>query len=106
MTSSIASLRSARASSASVGQYRPPEPCRYDFFQGQPDPGAYPIAELRAAFNAVFDDEGITACKYQGPGGSAEMAYGFIGLREQIARLLTARDAAVPGCRARRHRAQ
>lgn len=100
MTSPIASLRSARARSASVGQYRPPEPCRYDFFQGQPDPGVYPVVELRAAFNAVFDDEGITACKYQGPGGRAEMAYGFVGLREEIARLINARDAVVPGSRA------
>ena len=100
MTSAIALLRSARAGSPASVQYQPPDPCRYDFFQGQPDPGAYPVAELRAAFNAVFDDEGITACKYQGAGGRAEMAYGFVGLREEIARLLNARDAVVSGSRA------
>jgi len=95
MNTPATSLRSVRAKGiAGTAQYQPPDPCRYDFFQGQPDPAVYPVAELRAAFNAVFDKDGITACKYQGPGGRAEMGYGFTGLREEIAGLINARDAA------------
>ncbi len=98
MSSTIAALRSRRASRpVAAGEYRPPEPCRFDFFQGQPDPGVFPLADLRIAFDETFDTEGATACKYQGAGGRAEMLFGYLGLREQLAALIAARDGRDPG---------
>ena len=63
-----------------------------NFDQGLPDPAHFPVAILRACVVETLEEDGAAALTYYGRGGPAEMQYGYLGLREQLAAWMTRRD--------------
>jgi len=63
-----------------------------NFDQGLPDPAHFPVEILRACVIETLEEDGAAALTYYGRGGPAEMQYGYLGLREQLAVWMTRRD--------------
>ena len=63
-----------------------------NFDQGLPDPAHFPVDVLRACVVETLEEDGAAALTYYGRGGPAEMQYGYLGLREQLAAWMTRRD--------------
>lgn len=95
MKNSLMELYSDRAKNAAGAQFADPtSPVVYNFDQGMPAPETFPLEDLEVYSKKVAEQEGIAACSYYGtPNDRAEMQYGYRGLREQIARWMTDRDA-------------
>lgn len=70
----------------------PASDVRVNFDQGLPDPALFPIDELRRCIDATLAEDGDEALRYFGAGGPAEMQYGHLGLRAELARRLSDRD--------------
>jgi len=65
---------------------------KYNFVGGHNDPDGVPVADLKAAAEAVLDREGRTLATY----GLSSGPQGYAGLREVVAKLLQSR-CAMPG---------
>ncbi len=63
-----------------------------NFDQGLPDPAHFPVALLQQCIAETFEYDGAAALTYYGRGGPAEMQYGYLGLREQLAEWMSRRD--------------
>jgi 2-aminoadipate transaminase len=62
------------------------------FDQGLPDPRSFPLDALERCITDVLRTDGDDALRYFGAGGPAEMQYGALGLRQQLAAWTGARD--------------
>ncbi|CAB4754847.1 unannotated protein [freshwater metagenome] len=89
----ITSLYSARAAHAPPPPNQPPDfPVRVNFDQGLPDPRYFPVERLKRHLVATLDEHGRDALRYFSTGGASEMQYGYLGLRDELARWMARRD--------------
>ncbi len=70
----------------------PPAWIKYNFDQGTPAPEIYPLTDLLHYAKKVFDEFGADALGYYAGNHYDEMAYGYAGLRTQIAAHIARRD--------------
>jgi 2-aminoadipate transaminase len=98
VTAAITRLYSTRARTAPPAPHAPPDlSVRVNFDQGLPDPQCFPLERLRAHLLAALDTTGPEALRYFGRGGPAEMRYGHVGLRRELAGWMARRDGRTLG---------
>ena len=77
----------ARAGAFRSASLFPASEHTYRFAQGLPFAPLIPVEAIRECFDAVLTGVGSSACTYYSEeGGGEEMKYGFVGLRNQIAK--------------------
>jgi 2-aminoadipate transaminase len=77
----------ARAGAIRSASLFPAAEHKYRFAQGLPFAPLIPVEKIRECFDAVLTEAGSSACTYYSEeGGGGEMKYGFVGLRNQIAK--------------------